>query len=132
MVGTIKKKRRGPLWAGVITAALTFILFFCAIRFVLGSQPSAANILAYLAVAIIFGIVAYPLFMLRSRVAFYLFEGGLLVGFVFMYSMFKNGMTGWSDLAGILMFFMCVAAGLAAGLLAQLIVYLVRRRKNKG
>lgn len=131
MVGTIKKERRGPLWAGMITAALTFILFFCAIRFVLGSQPSAANILAYLAVAVIFGIVSYPLFMLRPRVAFCLFEGGLLVGFVFMYSMFRNGMTGWSDLAGILTFFIFTVGGLAAGLLAQLIVHLVRRR-NKG
>lgn len=131
MVGTIKKLRRGPLWAGIITAALTFVLFFSGIRFILNSVPSVANILAYLAMAVIFGIVACALFMLRPRVAYYFFEGGLLVGFLFMLSMFNNGRDGWSDLAGLLTFFIFTAAGLAAGLLAQLIVYLIRRR-NKG
>lgn len=79
----------------------------------------------------IFGIISYGLFMLRPRVAFYVFEGGLLVGFVFMYSAFESGMTGWSDLAGLMTFFICVIIGLGAGLLAQLVIHFVKRGKRR-
>jgi len=128
-VQLIKKERQGALRAGIITAAVSFALFFSAIRFVLGSVPNGWNVMAYLGLAVIFGILSYVLFMLRPRVAFYIFEAGLLSGFALMCGMFKNGMTGWSDLAGIMTFFIFVTGGLASGLFVQLIIYFVQRRK---
>jgi len=93
--------------------------------------PDGANVLAYLALSVILGIISYVLFLLRPLVSFYLFEGGLLTGFAFMYATFENGMTGWSDLAGIMTFFFCVITGLVAGLLAQIIIYFVQKRKRR-
>ena len=60
-------------------------------------------------------------------VACFIFDAGILAGFIGMFASFSKDMDGWEDLAGIAALFIWIVVSLAAGLIAQLVKYLISK-----
>lgn len=113
---------------------LSFLLLFLGIKFILGSQMTAQNMIAYTLVSLIFGMATSTLYLLQLKIACVVSIAGLLIGFFEMYRAFLSDMNGWGDLAGLISLFTWMAIGLCAGAVSQLGWYLykkVRSHKNK-
>lgn len=76
------------------------------------------------------GIVAVPALLgfFGARFGFVGAHLGLLAGYVLMLRSFDQPTQGFEDLAAVAMFLMLGVIGLAAGLVADIVRYFVRRR----
>jgi hypothetical protein len=106
------------VWAVVSVAS--FVLFLAGIMLLLGNPISPQNFTAILILSFLFGLLASALYLLKRKIAFYLFLTGLTVGFFEMSRLFLSNSGGWGDLAGIASLFTWVAIGLASGGTAEL------------
>lgn len=97
----------------------------------LGQTANTQNLLAYALLSLVFGGVSGAFYSLDMKAAFTIFVAGLLIGYFFMFWQFIAGLDGWGDLTGLLYLFMCAGFGLVAGLLVQLIWYLIRRTRKR-
>lgn len=79
---------------------------------------------------LLIGSVAFLFLFFKLYYAFGSFMAGFVVGSILMLSTFWKGVAGWEDLIGLLSFLMFLAIGLGAGLLAQLIVFLVKKSRK--
>lgn len=122
-------KREHRIFA-VGLALISFLLLFAGVRFVLGNQVDLNNIMVYMVFSVIVSLVATTLLLVKYQQAFLVFMFGLLAGYVAMYRAFLGELNGWGDLVGILSLLMFAGAGLAAGLVVQLIYQLFRKRQQ--
>ncbi len=115
----------------LIVTVLSFVLLWMGVKFMLGQTANTQNLLAYALLSLVFGGVSGAFYSLDMKAAFTIFVAGLLIGYFFMFWQFIAGLDGWGDLTGLLYLFMCAGFGLVAGLLVQLIWYLIRRTRKR-
>ncbi|MHC1696037.1 MAG: hypothetical protein AB9835_12380 [Eubacteriales bacterium] len=136
MTQTKKNERHTRHWiAGLVTAAATFALLYFGVSEVLDNEVLPGNLIAYGTFSLIAGAVIILFVRFRLYAATTLFLLGLAIGFIQMYRMFYTDADGWGDLTGLMSFIVLSVMGLVAGLLLQLIWYLVgytrKGRKDK-
>ncbi|MDF2586263.1 MAG: hypothetical protein K0S41_104 [Anaerocolumna sp.] len=127
----MKLSRKKCFLVGVIVALISFALLFLGVRFILLDEILFKNIVAYIVQSVILGGIATILLLLQFKIAFTCFLSGVIIGFLYMYGAFLDGMNGWADLAGIISLFTWEIFGLAAGLIIQLIVYIYKKFKTR-
>ncbi len=123
---TMKVKRFFTV--GVIVFILSFLLLFFGVKVMLEQDVTGQNILAYAILSIMFGGISGAAYILRMKATFFIFLGGLIIGFTMMYTQFSKNMDGWGDLTGLMSLFFAAGIGLIAGLVVQGILHLVRKK----
>lgn len=114
-----------------MVAVFSFGLLWIGVSLFLGQTVNTQNLLAYALLSIVFGGLSGAFYALEMKATFMIFIIALLVGYFLMFWQFIAGLDGWGDLTGLLYLFMCAGIGLAAGLLVQLIWYLIRRTRKR-
>ena len=120
----MKQNDKRYLLFGFIIAAITFILIFVGVKFVLSNPINLNVIIAYIVLSLIFGGISSALYYFKLKAVYKIFCIGIAVGFFDMYRIFIDGVDGWGDLAGLLSLFAWVLLGFVAGLTVQLIIYI--------
>ncbi len=124
--------KKAYLRMGLIVSVTTFILLAVAVRFLLRTPLQSENYVAFFIFSLITGGITSILIYTQARIAAGLFILGLGLGFLEMYRVFMNGMSGWGDLIGLLSLFFWAAIGLGSGILIQIGINLLQRKKKKG
>ncbi|MDD2418746.1 MAG: hypothetical protein PHR18_03255 [Oscillospiraceae bacterium] len=128
----MNKQRVKLFWiVGVTVMALSFGLLWLGIKVILGNSVNIPNILAFTLLSLVFGGLSGAFYALDFKAAFTLFASGLIIGFFSMFWQFIAGMDGWGDLSGLLSLFFCAGIGLAAGILVQLLWYIIQKVRHK-
>lgn len=128
---TAKKKHiRMAILFGLVLALLTLALFMVGVGSILETPLLPPNILAMAILGLILGGIGFLFFFFRLYYALGCFLIGYLAGAVLMITTFVQGVAGWEGLVGLLSFLMCLAIGLASGLIVQLIVFLVKKYRK--
>jgi len=118
------------IWFMVTT--ISFLFFFLGIKFILGSQITVQNVMAYIVVSFIFGAISSCLYLLKLKIACATLIERIIVGFFEMYRMFFNDLNGWGDLVGLMSLFTWMVIGLCAGTIGQFGYFLYKKfRTNK-
>ena len=102
-----------------MVSILSFLFFLLGIKFILESQITIQNVIAYIIVSLIFGAVSSSLYLLKLKIACIALIAGLIVGFCEMYRMFFNDLNGWGDLVGLMSLFTWMVIGLCSGVIGQ-------------
>ena len=123
--------RKHYIIVGIIVAVVSFVLLLVGVKFILSNEILIKNLIAFFILSIIFGGLAGTLFFFKLKIAFPVLIIGIALGFIDMYRIFINGMGGWGDLVGLISLFTWVAIGLIAGLVVQIIYYLIKKMKDK-
>ncbi len=116
---------------GSILAILTFALLLTAFGIVLGGNISFTNILSYIILSCILGVIASVYHYFRLFISFVLFIIGIIAGFLDMFRVFLVNDFGWNDVVGLMSFISYLIIGFFAGLIAQAAYFLYRKVKNK-
>ncbi len=124
------KQKRTALLGGLITALLNAAFFIVGIGLLLGNPLQLQNILAIGIFSLIIGALVFLFLLFRLMYAFGVFITGFLGGSALMLSTFGKGVAGWEDLVGLLTYLFFLGLGLIAGLVLELIVYLVKRSRK--
>lgn len=124
-----KTNKRDCLIIGLITAFSSFILLFIGIKFILGNEIVAKNIITFAAFSILAGITISLLMLYQLKIIYAGFIIGLAVGFLLMYRAFLQEVTDWRDLIGLLSLFAFTIIGLGTGALAQFGYHLFKKYK---
>jgi hypothetical protein len=127
----MKQENKKALFHLALIALPSFLIFFIGIKFVLGNTVTVQNVLAYIGFSILLGFVSTAFYSFRMKLACYIFDAGILAGFIGMYLSFSKDMDGWEDLTGIVSLLIWIVLGFAAGLIAQLAYYLFLKYKNR-
>ncbi len=115
---------------GLLIFIISFLMLFIGIRIVLGNELIVRNLLAFMGLSLLTGVIASSLVYFRFKLSFIFFVAGLFIGFFEMYRAFLSDMSGWGDLIGIMSLFMWAITGLGVGLLVQFGRYLYRKLKR--
>ncbi|MDF2631612.1 MAG: hypothetical protein K0Q85_208 [Caproiciproducens sp.] len=121
------KSKRNFWIIWLIVTTISFLLFFLGIKFILGSQITVQNTMAYIIVSLVFGAVSSCLYLLKLKIACVALIAGILVGFFEMYRMFFNDLNGWGDLVGLMSLFTWMVIGLCAGAVGQFGYFLYKK-----
>ena len=124
-----KPNKKDYLIIGFITAFSSFILLFIGIKFILGNEVVAKNIIAFAAFSILAGMTTSLLMFYRLRIVYTGFLVGLAIGFLLMYRTFLQEASDWRDLIGLLSLFAFTIVGLGVGALAQSGYHLFKKYK---
>lgn len=128
MLNILEKKN---FWAvGIIVGMSTFSLLLIGIKVILGNELIARNLLAFIGLSLLTGIIALFLVYFKLKLSAALFIIGLVIGFFEMYRAFLGDMSGWGDLIGIMSLFMWSITGLVVGILVQVGRFLYRKFKK--
>lgn len=111
----------------ILVTILSFMLIFIGVKFILGNPLTSQNILAFLGFSLILGLVSTVLYFIKLKVAYVVFNIGILVGYFQMYRLFLQDMNGWGDLTGLISLFFWTIIGLGSGLLVQLGFYFYKK-----
>lgn len=114
-----------------IVAFLSFLLVLMGLKVIAGSMLSLQNILLLLGFCVILGIVSTLFYSLHYKVAWHLFNAGILIGLFEMYRTFFANKNGWEDLAALATLFIWVLIGLCAGLIGQIVFYFYLKNKSR-
>lgn len=114
----------------MLVALFSFVLIFIGVRFVLDNAVTTQNILGYIAFSMILGLVSTALSLMKPKIAYLIFNLGILVGYIAMYLTFMSDLSGWEDLSGLLSLLIWILIGLGVGLLAQLGFYFYKKIKK--
>lgn len=126
------KNRKIYFWViWIAVTAVSFSLFFFEVGYVLGSSITLQNMIAYLVLSLVFGVVSSTLYLLNLRIVLWVFLAGLAVGFFEMALVFLGSASGWEDLVGLITLFTWMTIGLCAGAAVQLIRYLFKVRSQR-
>jgi hypothetical protein len=126
-------RARSPYWfaAGAGFSVLTAILYVIFFSVIIGQDPSSLNIggilLVFFIVSELIALGGY----FNLRLFFYLSLSGFVVGLGLFLSMLRKPLGGFEDLAGAISFMMLTAAGLVAGIIAELAKFGWQRYKNR-
>lgn len=124
----VQVKRYNYAIIGLITALVSFILFYAGIRISLGINITGQNIKAYAITSLSLGIISALLYLFKQKVSAIVFLVSILTGFILMYISLNTGNNeGWGDIAGVMYFFVSAFAGLVIALIVQLIYKLIKR-----
>lgn len=124
----VQVKRYNYAIIGLITALVSFILFYAGIRISLGINITSQNIKAYAITSLSLGIISALLYLFKQKVSAIVFLVSILTGFILMYISLNTGNNeGWGDIAGVMYFFVSAFAGLVIALIVQLIYKLIKR-----
>lgn len=114
----------------ILVALFSFALIFIGVRFVADKTIYAQNVLGYTVFSMVLGMVSTALYLMKPKIAFMIFNLGIIVGYIVMYVTFMSDMDGWEDLSGLLSLFIWILIGLGVGLLVQLGYYLYKKMKK--
>lgn len=114
----------------ILVAIFSFVMIFIGVRFVLDNPVNTQNILGYTVFSMVLGLVSTALYLLKPKIAYMIFNLGILAGYIAMYVTFMSDMDGWEDLSGLLSLFIWILIGLGVGLLIQLGYYLYKKTKK--
>ncbi|HOB20953.1 MAG TPA: hypothetical protein PKO35_09670 [Candidatus Atribacteria bacterium] len=124
----VQIKRFNYAIIGLITALVSFILFYAGIRISLGISITGQNIKAYAITSLALGVISALLYLFRQKVSAIVFLVSILTGFILMYASFATGGNdSWGDIAGVMYFFVSAFAGLVIALIVQLVYKLLNR-----
>lgn len=127
----IKLERENFWTIGLSIFFISFLMLFIGIKIILGNELIVRNLLAFMGLSLLTGVIASALVYFRFKLSFIFFIAGLFIGFFEMYRAFLSDMSGWGDLIGIMSLFMWAITGLGVGLLVQFGRYLYRSLKNR-
>lgn len=123
--------KKNYLITGLTVAILSFVLLFVGIKFILGNEIAAKNIIAFTSFSILAGVTASLLVLYELRITFISFIIGLTVGFILMYRTFLRETSDWKDLIGLLSVFIFTVTSLGIGILAQIGYHFFRKWEKK-
>lgn len=126
------KNKPSPKWLLVILAIFILNLsLLLGSRFLLGSQLVTANYAAFaglsLVLALIAGLGALGLMVFFS--SYVLFNGFALIYLYWITFTQKN--SGWADLTSLAGYFMMLLAGVAVGIVLELLSRFLGKKRNK-
>ncbi len=128
----MEKSKRNFWIIWFMVTIISFLFFFLGIKFILESQITVQNVIAYIIVSFIFGAISSCLYLLKLKIACATLIAGIFVGFFEMYRMFFNDLNGWGDLVGLMSLFTWMVIGLCAGTIGQFGYFLYKKfRTNK-
>ncbi len=128
----MEKLKRNFWIIWIMVTIISFLFFFLGIKFILESQITVQNVIAYIIVSLLFGAISSCLYLLKLKIACAALIVGIIVGFFEMYRMFFNDLNGWGDLVGLMSLFTWMAIGLCAGTIGQFGYFLYKKlRTNK-
>ncbi len=112
-------------------ALITFGSFYLGVAVILNNEVLLENLLAFGLFSLLIGTIASIFIYLERKFGFYIYTIGFLVGFSLMLYTFSTGMAGWEGLIGLIQMMMIVGVGLAVAVVVELILFFVKRSKNK-
>ena len=124
-----EKRNFWIIWS--IVTAVSFVLLFAGVKLLLGNPISPQNILAFLILSIIFGVISSTLYLLKRKAACILFIAGLAVGFFEMNRIFLGDMGGWGDLVGLISLLTWAGIGLGSGVVFELSRYIYKKINSR-
>ena len=128
--GTKMKSKKNVFYIGLLFAVMTFILFYVAISFALKQEITIQNYIAYFVFSLLVGLIVMIFAKMKHNLGLIIFSVSYFLAFGVMIYSFMSDLSGWQDLAGILQMMFTLGIGLALGLVAQLVLYLIDRRKK--
>lgn len=129
-MATKKLNVKAALLAGLLTILFIVAVFYVGVGIFLETPLDLTNYLAMAVLGLLLGGIVFIFLLFRLYYAFGIFAAGLAVASALMLITFYQGAAGWEDLVGLLSFLVILTIGLGAGLLVQLIVYLVKRSRK--
>lgn len=111
------------------TVIISLFLLILGVKYVLGQDLVIKNFIAFAIISVLVGTITGALLFYKLKTAYYLFTAGLLIGFIELFRSFISGMNGFGDLIGILSLFIFTTFGLVIGLLAEGIMFYIKRNK---
>lgn len=129
-MATKKLNVKAALLAGLLTILFIVAVFYVGVGIFLETPLDLTNYLAMAVLGLLLGGIVFIFLLFRLYYAFGIFAAGLVVASALMLITFYQGAAGWEDLVGLLSFLVILTIGLGAGLLVQLIVYLVKRSRK--
>lgn len=124
------KSKKNVFYIGLLFAVMTFILFYVAISFALKQEITIQNYIAYFVFSLLVGLIVMIFAKMKHNLGLIIFSVSYFLAFGVMIYSFMSDLSGWQDLAGILQMMFTLGIGLALGLVAQLVLYLIDRRKK--
>lgn len=124
------KSKKNVFYIGLLFAVMTFILFYVAISFALKQEITIQNYIAYFVFSLLVGLIVMIFAKMKHNLGLIIFNVSYFLAFGVMIYSFMSDLSGWQDLAGILQMMFTLGIGLALGLVAQLVLYLIDRRKK--
>lgn len=126
-------RHRSPYWFlfGLVLAVLTSLLYLAFYALVFGRDPAYLNIPG---IILVFSVVCQLIALggyLNFRLYLVLSSVGFVLGLALFLSMLRNPVGGFEDLVGALSFFMLTAAGIGAGIIAELARFIWKKLKNR-
>lgn len=115
-----------------LTALIFVLLFtgFAVSRAIFGTTMDTQNIVAFLILSAIFAILAGAGGFLGAKVFFATTALAYTAGlFQLLYIVAVHPADGWSDLTSVIGFLVIACGGLALGVLAQFILWIMRRKQ---
>ncbi|HYE10729.1 MAG TPA: hypothetical protein VEF53_11170, partial [Patescibacteria group bacterium] len=103
---------------------------FIGVRFIADKTIYTQNILGYTVFSMVLGMISTVLYLMKPKIAYLIFNLGIVVGYIVMYVTFMSDMDGWEDLSGLLSLFIWILIGLGVGLLIQLGYFLYKKMKK--
>ena len=114
----------------ILVTLFSFALIFIGVRFIADKTIYTQNILGYTVFSMVLGMISTVLYLMKPKIAYLIFNLGIIVGYIVMYVTFMSDMDGWEDLSGLLSLFVWILIGLGVGLLIQLGYYLYKKMKK--
>lgn len=123
--------RKYAVLVGALFSIVTFASFYIGVAVLLGNDVLLENIIAFVVFSLLVGLIAIGLLFLKRMIGFTIFSISFVFSFGYMLYTFATDMTGWEGLIGLIQMMMILGAGIVVALLAELIVYLIYRKKEK-
>ncbi|MBR0598890.1 hypothetical protein [Sinanaerobacter chloroacetimidivorans] len=111
----------------------SFAMIFLGIRIISYKLLTGENVLAFLILSMILGLISSGLYSMRYKTAGIIFIFSLLIGFYEMYQLFLG--SNWDakgDLAGLILLFSWSIIGLGIGLVAELCLFSFQKYYKAG
>jgi len=123
--------RKYAVLVGALFSIVTFASFYIGVAVILGNDVLLENIIAFIVFSLLVGLIAIGFIFLKRKIGFVIFSVFYVFSFAFMLYTFATDMTGWEGLIGLIQMMMILGAGIVIALVAELVVYLINRKKEK-
>ncbi len=125
------KLRKYAVLVGALFSIVTFASFYIGVTVLLGNDVLLENIIAFAVFSLLVGLIAIGFIFLKRMIGFTIYSLSFVFSFGYMLYTFATDMTGWEGLIGLIQMMMTLGAGIVIALLAELIAYLINRKKEK-
>lgn len=117
------KLNKHAVYYGLGFFITSFILLYVGIHFLLQSEITLQNYVAYLVFSTIIGIITFIFANFKNKVGFYVFSLAYLIAFISMFYSFSQKLDGWQDLIGLLQMMMILGIGLIISVIIQVVMH---------